>query len=253
MARTRARIVDTARELLPAATDLPVDEIAARAGVSVQTLYTHFGSKRGLLLAVIDTLQRDVGAYADFDLVWASPDGETALRRMLGATLRLWHSAWPLVSFTERVRRADPEIQRYLVEVDGYRRSNLVSITERVSTEGRLRTGLDVEAAAELAFALSLPAVYEELLIRRGWPLDRAVDVLVATAVAAIVDLTTVPVANPAADWSAALRAPDVLSAERGTRAPRKSSLLYAAEPTAANGIDRTSRGARFSGGAGAR
>ena len=37
-ARTRERIVEAARRLLPDETDLPVDRIAATAGVSVQTL-----------------------------------------------------------------------------------------------------------------------------------------------------------------------------------------------------------------------
>src|SRR5262245_31406044 len=128
MERTRVRIIETAQELLPTTGDMPVDEIAARAEVSVQPIYTHFGSKRGLLVAVIDAVQRQSGLYAEFATVWESPDGETALRRMLGATFRLWDHSWPFVSFTERVRRSDEEIRRYLLEVDGYRRSNLVSI-----------------------------------------------------------------------------------------------------------------------------
>jgi AcrR family transcriptional regulator len=211
MARTRARIIETARQLLPASADLPVDEIAARAGVSVQTLYTHFGSKRGLLLAVIDTLQRDVGLYSDFDHVWSSHDGETALRRMLEATLRLWHRAWPFVSFTERVRRTDEEIRRHMLDVDGYRRANLVTITERLEQEGRLRTGLDAGSAAQLAFALSLPSVYEELVVLRGWPLERAADKIVTTVTSALVDPSTAAVTGPAADWSSALRADSVM------------------------------------------
>jgi len=205
-ARTRARIIETARESLPTSTDLSVDEIAARAEVSVQTLYAHFGSKRGLLLAVIDTLQRDVGLYADFDSIWNSADGETALRRMLEATLRLWHGAWPLVSFTERVRRTDPEIRQYLLEVDGYRRSNLVSITERLGQERRLRAGTGAQAAADLVFALSIPSVYEELVVLRGWPLEQASDELIRAAIALIVDGSTEAVIEPPADWSSALR-----------------------------------------------
>ena len=210
--RTRERIIETTRALLPTAADLSVDEIAARAEVSVQTLYTHFGSKRGLLLAVIDTLQRDVGLYADFETVWSSPDGETALRRMLASTFRLWHKAWPLVSFTERVRRTDEEIRRYLLEVDGYRRSDLVWITERLLEERRLRAGLDGRTAAELAFGLSIPSVYEELVVLQGWSLQRATQAVERAAVAGIVDPATTPVTEPPADWSAAIRARPVIA-----------------------------------------
>lgn len=208
------RILHAARDLLPEASSLPVDAIAAHAGVSVQTLYSHFGSKRGLLLAVIDSVQDDAGLYHDFDLVWQSPDGETALRRMLEATLRLWDGAWPIVEFAERARRADREIQAHLREVDGYRRSNLVSIAERLVLEGRLRPGRDAASAADLAFALSIPAVYEELIRVRGWPLGRGVSTVTESVVTALLDPATMPVLEPAADWSSVLRPPDVIDHE---------------------------------------
>jgi AcrR family transcriptional regulator len=211
MARTRARILAAARELLPGAASIPVDTIAEEAGVSVQTLYRHFGSKRGLLVAVIDSVQQDAGLYAEFEAVWRSPDGETALRRMIEATVRIWHRAWDVVEFAERARRSDPEIQRYLREIDGYRRSNLASITERLAVEGRLRSGLDAASAADTAFAMSLPAVYEELVQVRTWPLDRATTVVVGSVVATLIDPATTPVTEPPADWSSALRASDAV------------------------------------------
>jgi AcrR family transcriptional regulator len=212
MARTRVRILDAARELLPSGATVPVDAIAAEAGVSVQTLYSHFGSKRGLLLAVIDSVQEDAGLYTSFELVWRSPDGETALRRMLEATIRIWDGAWAFVEFAERARRVDSEIQGHLREVDGYRRSNLLSITERLAVEGRLRAGQDAVMAADLAFALSLPSVYEELALVRGWPLDRVVSAVTESVVTTLIDPATLPVLDPAADWSSVLRPPDIMT-----------------------------------------
>jgi AcrR family transcriptional regulator len=217
MARTRARILDAARRLLPESASIPVDTIAAGAGVSVQTLYTHFGSKRGLLLAVIDSVQQDAGLYTDFEQVWRSPDGETALRRMIEATIRVWDRAWAIVEFAERARRADPEILRHLREVDGYRLANLVSITERLAIEGRLRAGLDACAAAEAAFALSVPPVYEELVQVRQWPLERASRVVVATIIGMVIDPATAPLVDPPADWSAALQPSEVMARSHDT------------------------------------
>jgi AcrR family transcriptional regulator len=206
-ARTRARILEVARELVPSSATLSVDAIAAAAGVSVQTLYTHFGSKRGLLLAVIDTTQRDVGLYVDFEQIWQSPDGETALRRMLEATFRLWHGAWPLVAFSERARRTDDEIERYLREVDGYRLANLRSITDQVELEGRLRPGIDAEQAADMAFAASMPSVYQRLVVVRGWSAERASSVMSDAAVRSTID-PSAAFAGPPADWSSVLRPP---------------------------------------------
>ena len=201
-ATTRSRILEAARGQLPGALDISVDRIAAVAGVSAQTLYTHFGSKRGLLMAVIDAVQRDAGLYADFDRVWQSPDGETALRRMLGATFQLWDGAWPFVEFSERARRTDPEILRYMRDVDGYRLGNLRSITRQLALEGRLRNGLDAGAAADLAFALSTPSTYDELVRVRRWPLRRATAAVIESIVAGLIDAST-PVSESApADWS---------------------------------------------------
>jgi AcrR family transcriptional regulator len=215
MAMTRDRIIDAARQLLPSGGDMPVDAIAAAAAVSVQTLYDQFGSKRGLLLAVIDTIQRDVGLYADIERVWQSPDGETALRRMLEATLRIWNGAWPFVEFSERARRTDPEIGRHLREVDGYRLANLRSITDRLAAERRLRPGIDAAAAADLAFAMSLPATYEQLVQVRGWTLDRAMAAVTDAVVAAIVDPDRPAMLEPPADWSAALRPAEAMAGGR--------------------------------------
>lgn len=210
-ARTRASIVEVARELLPSGAALSIDAIAAAAGVSVQTLYTHFGSKRGLLVAVIDTAQRDVGLYVDFERIWQSPDGETALRRMLEATFRLWDRAWPLVAFTERARRTDDEIERYGREIDGYRLSNLRSITNQLAREGRLRPGIDAEQAADLAFAQSMPSVFQQLVLVRGWPVERATSVIIDAAAISIID-PSVAIAGPPADWSSVLRPPQALA-----------------------------------------
>ena len=213
MATTHARILRAARELLPTGVDIPVDRIAATAGVSVQTLYTHFGSKRGLFLAVIDDTQREAGLYVDFERVWSSPDGETALWRMLEATFQLWDGAWSFVEFSERARRTDPEVGRVLREVDGYRLANLRSIIDQLALEQRLRNGLEAEEAAALAFALSTPSVYDELVRVRAWPLERAT-IAVATAITAGVIDPATPVSGDRlpADWSGVLRPSEVLS-----------------------------------------
>ena len=214
-AKTRDRILETVRRLLPSANALAVDRIAAEAGVSVQTLYTHFGSKRGLLMAVIDSAQRDAGLYADFEQVWASRDGETALRRMLQATFRIWHGAWELVGFSEALRHTDPEVAAYLREVDGYRRANLRSITDRLAQERRLLPGLDAAAAADLAFALTVPRVYSELVQVQRWELERATRVGVDAACAAVIDPSTPAVTDPAADWSSVLRPSDTVGLDQ--------------------------------------
>src|SRR5438093_13007201 len=56
--RTRARVLRAARELLTAragAEPFSVDAVARRAGVARMTVYHQFGSRRGLLEALLDS------------------------------------------------------------------------------------------------------------------------------------------------------------------------------------------------------
>ena len=85
-----------------------VDEIARHAGVAVQSIYDHFGSKGGLLMAVLDEVQRSAGLYDAFAKVFRRHDGETALRRMIDATFAVWDQGWPYIEFMLRNRRIDP-------------------------------------------------------------------------------------------------------------------------------------------------
>ena len=57
-ARTRARVIDTVRSLLADGSfhESTVEEVAARAGVSRATVYTHFGSRTGLVDSLCERL-----------------------------------------------------------------------------------------------------------------------------------------------------------------------------------------------------
>ena len=200
---TRRRIVRAFRTLADRDADVPIDAVARRARVSVQTIYAHFGSKRGLLLAAIDEMQAEVGLYEGFEEVFASPHGEAALRRMLALTFQLWARGWSLVRFTLGARRRDPETEAQLLEVDAMRRTHLWMICRRLAGEGRLRAPLSAERAADLALALSTPTVYEELVERRGWRTEDASQVVVDLVVSAVIDPATKPVTEPPPNWGA--------------------------------------------------
>ena len=203
-ARTRQRIVAATRRLTVAGGAPSVDAIAAAAKVSVQTVYAHFGSKRGLLLATIDEVQRDAGLYDGLGLVWSSPDGETALRRMVDTTARLWDGAWPFVEWFYRAARDDPETAASARQADTGRHLHLWQITKRLGREGRLRRGTSPERAADIAFALTTPTAYEELVRARGWTVEAATDALADVVVAAIIEPGSKPLLDPPPDWSTA-------------------------------------------------
>ncbi|MCW2985795.1 MAG: TetR/AcrR family transcriptional regulator, partial [Conexibacter sp.] len=69
--------------------DIPVDEIARRAGVGVATLYRHFPTKLDLIVAVTEVVLDDLGAAAAEALRRA--DRSTVLSGFLAAALAQQH------------------------------------------------------------------------------------------------------------------------------------------------------------------
>jgi len=201
-ARTRARILAITRERLADADQLSVQEIARLSGVSVQTLYSHFGSKGGLLAAVTEEISREVGLLAGFDRVWLSRDGEAALRTMVETTLRFWHDAWSFVQFALRVRRSDVEVEDRVALLDDSRLADLVVICRRLRQEKRLKPSLTPVKAASLVSALTSPYVYEELVKRGGMSAPAATRMVVDAAADAVLRPGTQPARATEVDWA---------------------------------------------------
>ena len=200
-AATRARILSTTRALLPKAEQLNVDEIARRAGVSVPTLYSHFGSKGGLLSALTDQISREAGLYAGFERVWACRDGEAALRTMVGATLGFWRDAWTFIQFGLRVRRSDAELGARFDRLDSSRKGHLLVICRRLHEEKRLKPGMTPAKAAALVFALTTPYVYESLVAAGGMSDRAARAITVETAVESVLRTGSRPIRSKSIDW----------------------------------------------------
>ncbi len=228
-AATRVRILTAARELIPAAgTSLPVTAIARQAGVAVQTIYDQFGSKGGLLIAVIGDVQDSHGLFKSFEKVFQSPHGEEALRRMIEATLSFWAQAWPYLEFLLRARRIDPVVAREMAYIDLLRHAHFWAITKRIEDERRIRGARSAHWAADQAFALTIPAVYEELAVQRSRTTAEVIEAVTGAVFGAILEPGSEPVLTPPPDWrsleeAAAKRARDT-GADYGRLSPEWAS-----------------------------
>ncbi len=85
---TRTAILEAARRLFAKQgyASTAVRPIAEAAGVAVQTLYSTFGSKQGILIALVDTIREQTDAPALWTRIEASDDPVEILR--LAAHLR---------------------------------------------------------------------------------------------------------------------------------------------------------------------
>jgi len=231
-AETRARILRAARDLIPEAdASLPVTAIARHAGVAIQTIYDQFGSKGGLLIAVVGDVQGSLGLFDAFRAVFQSRDGEEAMRRMIEATVTFWDQAWPYLAFLLRARRVDPVVAREMAYIDGLRHAHFWAITKRLEEEGRLRPGLTADSSADRAFALTIPTVYEELVVVRGAPASEAIAVAVEGVLSVILAPEPPPAAIGVPDWDVLERAAAVRASERGSDPARLSAEWWGSRP----------------------
>jgi AcrR family transcriptional regulator len=195
---TRRRIIECARRLFLgqgyAATTL--DQVAAAAGVAVQTVYFHFGNKRTVLKEVMD-----VAAVGDdepvplLDRPWIQavrdePDPRRAVAIWLETSRAIFGRVAPLLSVVRDAAGADPEMAEQWRVNEEQRYIAHHSMAELLAAKGdALRPGLTVDEAADVLFTLLSPEVYLLLTVVRGWPPARWQDWAADTIARAILRL----------------------------------------------------------------
>src|SRR5947209_20090487 len=91
--QTRERIMAAVRELLTERTfhEAPVEEVAARAGISRATLYQHFRSRVDLVDAICDTFAANP-ALLELRQTVVLEDPDAALAKTVALCVRFWAS-----------------------------------------------------------------------------------------------------------------------------------------------------------------
>lgn len=174
---TRRRIVDAATDLFIrqgyAATTLA--QVAAGAGVAVQTVYFHYGNKTGLLKAVVD-----VAAVGDDEPVPLLERPESAQirdepdpRRALALSVRQGREIFARVAPVMRVVRdaagVDPDMAEQWRVNEQQRAVAFTVLAQQLADKHGLRDGLSVQDAADVIFALHSLELYHLLTEARGW------------------------------------------------------------------------------------
>jgi AcrR family transcriptional regulator len=197
--------LETKRRLLAAAAEefaahgysgATVSRIASRAGVTVQTLYLAWGSKRELLRAYLEAAlsgQPVVSAAAELPRLIAAElaDADAGVRAdlVIARMVRLYcHIAQRAALAWQLYRDAaasDPAIAEDWVALQHLRHQTFTHLIAQLPSAS-LREGLSPEAAADTAWAIASPETYDLLVRIRGYTLSRYEQWLVDTLGAAI-------------------------------------------------------------------
>jgi AcrR family transcriptional regulator len=185
-AAIRERAVAAACTLLatPAYHELTLEAVAAGAGVTRVTVYNHFGSRRGLLLAVFAEIGRRMGAERIRDAMRTS-DARQALRAVFRESTRAWQRERRTVGRIFALAALDAEVGREVARSERHRRAGLAYLARRLAESGELPRDVTVDEATVLLGAITSFQMYEALaLTAKGAQLDARLVALAEGALA---------------------------------------------------------------------
>lgn len=172
---TNTRLLDAARELLErhGPNGVGMEDIARAAGVSRQSAYLHFGSKTGLLLALVAHVDaaRDVNELVE--RLWAEPDALAALDAVADLAARTNPEVHRIGIALDAARRWDDAFEpawqdRMSLRLRRYRR-----LAKWLQQDGSLGPGWTIADATSLMWSLTSIETYDQLVVERGMPLSR--------------------------------------------------------------------------------
>jgi AcrR family transcriptional regulator len=179
--RNRAAVLQAAHELFMdrgfAATTMP--DIAAAAGVSVQTVYKAFGNKPRLAKAVFDVamagddeavpmLQRaSLGRVRDE----ADPHAKFRLYGEFLAQVAPRHVPVQLV--IRDAAGSDPDARAVWTELQAERLRGMTLFARALHNEGNLRPGISTNEARDVLWTYNSAELFQLLVIERGWSPQR--------------------------------------------------------------------------------
>lgn len=175
--RTRVRVLDAARELFieRGYVATTIVAIADRADVSPETVYARFGSKRALLAQLVDlAIAGDVDAPPLLEQDWVremhdEPDVHRRVRILAGHGRAILERRAAVDEVVRGAAAADPEIAALWDAGREQRFAGQRELLRIVLSATGLRDGLDIEAAADILYAVGSPDVYRLLVEDRGW------------------------------------------------------------------------------------
>jgi AcrR family transcriptional regulator len=172
-ALTRSVILDVARRRFAEAgyAATAVRPIAEEAGVALQTLYTTFGSKQGLLLALVDTVREQTGGREIWDQIERSDDPIEVVGLAAGIRRRILELCGDIVITFREGAAGDADVAAAYDEGRRRTREGILHVCTQLEALEALRPGLAPERAADQVAALFAAEVYEELT-GAGWSAD---------------------------------------------------------------------------------
>jgi len=180
-AETRRRIIDVTRRLLARAPleNVSLPAIATSADVARSTVYTIFGSREGLMVAVAeDLLER--GGFVRIGQALRGPDVVRAFELSMDVAMDLYSQEEPVGQALLSLAAVDRDAQSAAARLNLGRAQGMRRLAERMHEQGVLRDDVTVEEAADVLWLITSFETYGQLRRGRGLTPQQAGERLLA-------------------------------------------------------------------------
>jgi AcrR family transcriptional regulator len=172
---TRHRMLEAARGLFVqqgyAGTTL--DAIAKAADVSPKTVAAVFGSKRGILAAILTPSAFGASYQQLLEQLRATPEPGRRVEVMAQLTRQVYETLTPEFELVRGASAVAAELAGVGLQVETRRRQYQTRFIAYLSEQGALRRGLPLEEATDELWALTSFDVYRLFVRECGWPAQR--------------------------------------------------------------------------------
>lgn len=171
---TRTCLLDAARGLLEEGGPhgVGMEEIAQAAGVSRQSVYLHFGSKTGLLLALVAHVDAARDVNEQVDRLWRLPDGLTALDAVADLAAATNPEVHRIALALDAARRWDPAFESAWQDRTTHRLERYQRLARWLKREGSLGAGWRTGHATDFIWSLTSVHAYDQLVVERGLSIE---------------------------------------------------------------------------------
>jgi TetR/AcrR family transcriptional regulator of autoinduction and epiphytic fitness len=182
--RRQAQAADTRRAVLDAAGDLfatrgyaatSIDAIAAQAGVSRETIFKTFGTKRRLLQLWVE---RQVAGGNEavpiaqqqwVQLIRETPDGDRQVEIAAAALSEIYDRAIDAIVALRAAAHVDPDIAELWQLSCDQRRDDVTTVTALFAGSDEPPPDRSKTEVVDVAYALTSPEMFELLVRQCGW------------------------------------------------------------------------------------
>ena len=179
---TRNEILDVAWSLIAEqGADTSIQQIADAVGVSRQSVYLHFKTRGGLLMALVRRADERFSIREDFFDAMRIEDPRLRLGKCLGIWFEFAERIHPVATDLVRLRKTDPDAaaawEDRMTDLRDWERQ----LVQSLQRDKVLRPDWSVDEATDFLWTSSSIQAWDLLTRERSWKTERASEVLART------------------------------------------------------------------------